>query len=112
MNLISNAGKFSTGGSIIEVMTSNQKNQVILSVKDKGIGISKEDQKHLTERFFRGANAGNVQGTGLGLHIVAKYAEMMNGKMKCKSQLGKGTEFIIQFNTKKKCHEKNTADRG
>lgn len=112
MNLISNAGKFSTGGSIIQVVTSNQKNQVILSVKDKGIGISKEDQKHLTERFFRGANAGNVQGTGLGLHIVAKYAEMMNGKMKCKSQLGKGTEFIIQFNTKKKCHEKNTADRG
>ena len=52
------------------------------------------------ERFFRGANAGNIQGTGLGLHIVSKYAEMMNGKIKCESQLEKGTEFIITFNTK------------
>jgi len=110
MNLISNAGKFSPEGSAIDVMTSNQKGQVTLSVKDKGIGISEEDQKHLTERFFRGANAGNIQGTGLGLHIVSRYAEMMNGKIECRSQLG--TEFVVQFNTKKNRHEKNTADRG
>ena len=38
------------------------------------MGISKVDQQHLMERFFRGANAGNIQGTGLGLHIVSKYA--------------------------------------
>jgi signal transduction histidine kinase len=67
---------------------------------------------HLAERFFRGANAGNIQGTGLGLHIVSKYAELMNGKISCRSQLEKGTEFIVQFNTKKNRHEKNTADRG
>ena len=112
MNLVSNAGKFSSEGSVIDVMTINQNGQVTLSVKDKGIGISEEDQKHLTERFFRGANAGNIQGTGLGLHIVSKYAEMMNGKIKCRSQLEKGTEFIVQFNTKKNRHEKDTAYRG
>lgn len=112
MNLVSNAAKFSSEGSVIDVTTINQNGHVILSVKDKGIGISEEDQKHLTERFFRGANAGNIQGTGLGLHIVSKYAEMMNGEIKCKSQLEKGTEFIVQFNTKKNRHEKNTADRG
>jgi signal transduction histidine kinase len=112
MNLVSNAGKFSSEASVIDVVTINQNDHVTLSVKDKGIGISEEDQKHLTERFFRGANAGNIQGTGLGLYIVSKYAEMMNGTIECKSQLEKGTEFIVQFNTKKNRHEKNTADRG
>ena len=110
MNLVSNAGKFSSEGAVIDVMTKNKNGKVSLSVKDKGIGISEEDQKHLTERFFRGANAGNIQGTGLGLHIVSKYAEMMNGTIECRSQLEKGTEFIVQFNTKKNRHEKNTAD--
>ena len=98
MNLISNAGKFSSEGSVIDVVTSHQKGRISLSVKDKGIGISEEDQKHLMERFFRGTNAANIQGTGLGLHIISKYAEMMNGNIQCKSQLEKGTEFVVTFN--------------
>ena len=110
MNLVSNAGKFSSEESVIDVVTSHQKGWISLSVKDKGIGISEEDQKHLMERFFRGANAANIQGTGLGLHIVSKYAEMMNGEIACRSQLEKGTEFIVRFNTKKNHHEKNIAD--
>ncbi len=101
MNLVSNASKFSGESSSIEIKTINQKYQIVLSVKDHGIGISKEDQKHLMERFFRGANAGNIQGTGLGLHIVSKYAELMNGTVECKSELEKGTEFIITLNSKK-----------
>jgi len=98
LNLISNASKFSPDKSMIEIKTFWQKNKMILSVKDQGIGISKEDKKHLMERFFRGSNAANIQGTGLGLHIVSKYAEMMNGNIKCKSELEKGTEFILTFN--------------
>ncbi len=66
-----------------------------LLVKDEGMGISPEDQKYLMERFFRAANAQNIQGTGLGLHIVARYAEMMEGKLEFKSELGKGSEFIV-----------------
>ncbi len=100
MNLLSNASKFSPETSFIEIKTAVTDKHIILSVKDHGMGISKEDQKHLMERFFRGANAGNIQGTGLGLHIVAKYAELMNGKVECKSELEKGTEFIITFLTK------------
>ncbi len=100
MNLISNASKFSPEESHIEITTIHQKQHIILSVKDDGIGISKEDQKHLMERFFRGANAGNIQGTGLGLHIVSKYAELMNGTVQFKSELEKGTEFVITFNMK------------
>jgi len=111
MNLISNASKFSSDACTIDIKTTNKNDKIILSVKDNGIGISKEDQQHLMERFFRGANAGNIQGTGLGLHIISKYAEMMNGNIECKSQLEKGTEFTVTFNTKKNYHEKNTFDR-
>ena len=109
--MISNASKFSSDTSKIDIKTSNQHEKIVLSVKDNGIGISEEDQRHLMERFFRGSNAGNIQGTGLGLHIVSKYAELMDGNIECKSQLEKGTEFVITFNTKKNLHEKNTFDR-
>ncbi|MBL0146250.1 MAG: sensor histidine kinase [Chitinophagaceae bacterium] len=100
INLISNASKFSPEGGAIEIKTVVKGNDFILTVKDKGIGISVEDQKHLMQRFFRGSNAANIQGTGLGLHIISKYTELMNGKVECKSELDKGTEFIITFNLK------------
>lgn len=100
MNLISNASKFSVEELPIEIKSRKQNGQISISVKDYGIGISKEDQKHLMERFFRGANAGHIQGTGLGLHIVSKYAELMNGKVHFKSELEKGSEFIITFQDK------------
>ena len=61
------------------------------------MGISEEDQANLFERFFRGGNVANIQGTGLGLHIVKKYAEMMYGTIMFKSKLEQGTEFIIDF---------------
>lgn len=99
INLLSNAIKFSPeGGSI--VLTSNVTDQTImLSIKDTGLGISAEDQGHLFERFFRGANVTNIQGTGLGLHIVSKYIELMDGQIEFISELEKGTEFIIKFNS-------------
>jgi PAS domain S-box-containing protein len=97
LNLISNASKFSPENSPIEINTTLFGHTLRLSVKDQGMGISKEDQKHLMERFFRGSNVANIQGTGLGLHIISKYAELMNGSLECKSELDKGTEFIITF---------------
>lgn len=102
MNLVSNASKFSSETSVIEIKTVAHDDYIILSVKDHGIGISRQDQAHLMERFFRGTNAANIQGTGLGLHIVLRYAELMNGTVECKSELEKGTEFIITFNPQKK----------
>ncbi len=110
MNLISNAGKFSPEDGHIEVSTVNSENLVLLSVKDNGIGIPKEDQQRLMERFFRAANAVNIQGTGLGLHIVSKYAALMGGTIKCQSELGKGTCFTITFNSSNSCCEKAFTD--
>lgn len=94
-NLISNAIKFSPRGGIVTVTAQVLNSAVKISVKDTGIGITKEDQKHLFERFFRGHNATHIQGTGLGLNIVAKYAELMNGSIDFVSKENEGTTFTI-----------------
>ena len=96
-NLISNAIKFSPERKPIDVTTKVSSNEMKISVKDNGIGISEDDQKHLSERFFRAQNATNIQGTGLGLNIVAKYVEMLDGTIECQSVLEKGTTFIINL---------------
>ena len=93
-NLVSNAIKYSPENSNIYV-TSHVNEQIFLTIKDQGIGIPEEDQKHLFERFFRASNAGNVQGTGLGLHILKRYLDLIRGSIKVKSEVGKGTEFKI-----------------
>lgn len=94
-NLLSNAIKFSAEGSLIEVTSIISSTTIVLSVKDNGMGISVEDQEHLFERFFRGTNVTNIQGTGLGLHIVGKYIEILDGEIEFESDLEKGTKFII-----------------
>ncbi|HMO61702.1 MAG TPA: PAS domain-containing sensor histidine kinase [Ferruginibacter sp.] len=98
INLLSNAIKFSPENSTINVQTTVTGSQVIMMVEDSGMGISNEDQEHLFERFFRGKNATNIQGTGLGLHIVGRYAALMQGSITCKSELEKGTIFTLTFN--------------
>lgn len=98
LNLVTNAIKFSNEDSIVNVVTEVKDSVFTLSVRDSGIGIPAEDQKHLFERFFRGDNVSAIQGTGLGLNIVAKYVELMNGKIDFKSELGKGTTFNVEFN--------------
>ena len=97
INLLSNAIKFSPENGKIAVNSEVTDTHIILHVKDSGIGISEEDKVHLFERFFRGANVTNIQGTGLGLHIVEKYVELMNGNIDFKSELEKGTSFTITF---------------
>ncbi|HWC52700.1 MAG TPA: PAS domain-containing sensor histidine kinase [Chitinophagaceae bacterium] len=97
MNLLSNAIKFSPENTVIRIRTVRKGRRLLLSVKDHGVGIPKEDLDRLFERFHRGSNVMNIQGTGLGLHIVAKYAELLNGKIFCTSELEKGTEFTIKF---------------
>ena len=99
INLLSNAIKFSPENATIYFRSKVTANKIEISVKDEGIGMSEEDKKHLFERFFRGTNVTNIQGTGLGLHIVGKYIELMDGNIRVKSELEKGTEVIIIFHT-------------
>ena len=97
INLLSNAIKFSPENSVIKVGCLITEKDFILSIKDTGIGISEEDKQHLFERFFRAKNAFNIQGTGLGLHIVGKYLELMNGTIKIESGLNQGSAFTIHI---------------
>lgn len=96
-NLLSNSIKFSPAGSAIRIETEIKGCLFTLRITDQGIGIPKEEQIHLFELFFRSENANGIQGTGLGLHIVKKYTEIMNGKIQCNSTLGEGTEFLINI---------------
>jgi PAS domain S-box-containing protein len=95
INLMSNAIKFSPENAMIEIGCEIAEEQLQVSVKDRGIGISEEDQQHLFGRFFRAKNAVNIQGTGLGLHIISKYLELMNGFVDIKSRLNEGSVFTF-----------------
>ena len=94
-NLISNAIKYSEKS--IHISTKTTDKNLIISVKDSGIGISKEDQRSLFNRFFRASNAGNIKGTGLGLNIVRRYAKILNAEIIFDSNLGEGSTFSIIF---------------
>ncbi len=97
INLLSNAAKFSEENKQIFISTKVSDKELKFTICDEGIGISRKDQEHLFEIFYRASNALNIPGTGLGLHIVEKYVEMMNGKIEIKSELDKGTEINLIF---------------
>jgi len=96
-NLISNAIKYSPEGKKIFLTIENGEKELILKVKDQGIGIPEEDKKNMFTRFFRASNVENIKGTGLGLTIVRRYADLMNGKISFVSNPGEGTEFTVSI---------------
>lgn len=96
LNLLSNAIKYSEKGTI-ELYAEVNRTNVLLSVSDQGIGIPEEDKTFLFTRFFRAHNAGNVQGTGLGLNIVKRYIELLGGYISMESALGVGTTFNMEI---------------
>ncbi|MEI6946972.1 PAS domain-containing sensor histidine kinase [Paraflavisolibacter sp. H34] len=107
INLISNAAKFSPEDGAIRVKSRTEGEQATVSVQDQGIGISEEDQEHLFSSFFRGKNALNIQGTGLGLHIVKRYLELIDGNIKLHSRLGEGTTFTFSLPVNPKNNAEN-----
>jgi PAS domain S-box-containing protein len=104
-NLLSNAIKYSHEDSLIEVVIEQEDPNLVITVKDNGIGIPKNEQEHLFKRFFRSSNAVHIEGTGLGLNIVKKYVEVLDGSIICNSEVKKGTEFIITFNNQSEQYE-------
>lgn len=97
INLISNAIKYSGENTFIEFNTEIIDDKLIVVVKDNGIGIPETDQKHLFEPFFRAHNTGSIPGTGLGLNIVARYVELINGIIEFDSKVNQGTSFTLTF---------------
>jgi|GEM_PF-2088432 len=94
-NLVSNALKYSIGRPAPEVRISYEKDQVEVSVRDFGMGMPEDEVSHLFEPFFRASNATEYAGTGLGTTIAKEYVELHGGKIRVRSEYGKGAEFII-----------------
>ncbi len=94
LNLINNAVKFTPKGKII-VKAFKEKNNIHFVVKDTGIGISKENQKKIFDRFYQvdSSYTRKASGTGLGLSLCKEYLELMGGRIWIKSKLGRGSEF-------------------
>jgi PAS domain S-box-containing protein len=97
LNLISNAIKYSPDNAPILIETTVTERLVRIGVRDKGIGIPLDEQKHLFDRFFRASNAINsTQGTGLGLYIVKRYADMLGGTVNFESSES-GSVFWVEY---------------
>lgn len=97
INLLTNAIKFSEDDKPIRIISKSKDGWAEISVTDEGIGISEDDQMNLFDSFFRGGNALNIQGSGLGLHIVKRYINLLEGKVILQSQLNKGTTVTVKF---------------
>lgn len=95
MNLLTNAIKYSPQGSRIDVEVSCRDDEIVIHVKDQGIGISKEDQALVFEAFQRAKNVGAISGTGLGLSIVKRTVEAHGGRVELKSEEGVGSTFTV-----------------
>ena len=99
INLITNAIKYSGEDATIDFTTTIDSGQTVISVKDNGIGIPQDDHKYLFEAFFRAHNTGTIPGTGLGLNIVARHVELMEGEIDFQSDTRNGTTFTLTFPT-------------
>ncbi|MET6989928.1 PAS domain S-box protein [Sediminicola arcticus] len=107
INLLSNAIKYSDENMDIILNIQNTGSHVVIKITDNGIGIPIKEQEHLFERFFRAENALNIQGTGLGLHIVRQYVELLGGTVGFKGELGKESIFTVKLPTNLEENENN-----
>jgi signal transduction histidine kinase/CheY-like chemotaxis protein len=97
VNLIDNAVKYSPQGGNIEVGLRHQADQVILTIKDQGLGIPVAEQSGLFQSFSRGSNVETIPGSGLGLSIVKACVDTHGGSIQLQSQVGRGTKVSITF---------------
>ncbi len=98
-NLFDNAVKYSKENLLIKVFTYSTNKNIVIRIEDNGIGMGKETQKRIFEKFYRAhtGNIHNVKGFGLGLSYVKTMVDAHDGKIRVESTLGKGTTFFIEM---------------
>ncbi|WPP50612.1 GAF domain-containing sensor histidine kinase [Catalinimonas niigatensis] len=111
LNLLSNALKYSPPHKPVDLIITTERKYIVVKVQDQGIGIPEDEQQNLFNLFFRARNVTNIEGTGLGLPIVKKYIELMNGKINFVSKIEHGSTFTISLPIDQENDEKNSADR-
>jgi two-component system phosphate regulon sensor histidine kinase PhoR len=96
-NLIDNGMKYCDRIPMIQIITENIGNDLVVSIKDNGIGIADRDQKQVFNKFFRvhTGDVHDVKGFGLGLYYVKEMVEGHKGKIELKSKVGEGSEFKL-----------------
>ena len=99
-NLVTNAIKYSPGGQPVSLRTAVHDGSLSIAVIDRGMGIPLADQVHLFDPFFRAQNVLTIQGTGLGLHLVKRYLDIMGGEISYTSSPGHGTTFNVRITRK------------
>jgi signal transduction histidine kinase len=97
MSLLSNAIEYSAFDAEIELDVELKQDNLRVRVADHGIGIPEEEQHQIFRRFYRGQNANNIEGTGLGLNIAKKYIRLLKGTIEFTSQVNRGTTFVTNI---------------
>jgi PAS domain S-box-containing protein len=96
-NILSNAVKYSEPGATVRFAVERDEHDLVCIVRDQGIGISEDDQMQLFKAFHRGNNVGTRPGTGLGLLLVKRCAELHGGHVKLNSRIGEGTTVTVKL---------------
>lgn len=94
--ILDNAVKFSPENSVVHIRVTCEEN-ILVSIRDEGIGISEEDQKYIFEKFYKSRLRQNAKGSGLGLAIAKQIAIKHGGTIEMRSEVGKGTEILFTF---------------
>ncbi|MDD2865052.1 MAG: PAS domain-containing protein [Methylococcales bacterium] len=112
INILSNAIKYSPNGQNVELeirmrTNSNDCEQIGIIVKDKGIGIAKENLEHIFDKFWRADNVSDIIGSGLGMALVKEIVDLHHGEIDVQSTLGKGTTVALWFPVSHHLEEQN-----
>jgi signal transduction histidine kinase len=95
VNIIGNSIKYSPDGTSVRLDAEAQGQNLVISIKDSGIGISQEDLPHIFDGFYRGKSAQAMAGHGIGLAVSRQIVDAHNGSISVTSELGKGTTFMV-----------------
>ena len=95
LNLLGNAIKFSNAKGRVSVCLEKLSGAVVVTVQDEGIGIDKEAQRHIFDKFYQADTTHKTEGNGLGLAMVKRILELLGGDIEVRSELGKGATFVV-----------------
>lgn len=97
INLIDNAMKYSAPETVIHISGQCSDENITVFVRDRGIGIPEEKQAHIFDAFYQCEESHKKDGNGLGLSIVKRITELLNGSIECRSTEGQGTEMVVKI---------------